>query len=260
MENVIEVNNLITYYGKRKILDNISFNVKKAETLVILGGSGCGKSTLLKHLIGLLKPYQGSIKILGKEIVGLKESELDAIRLKFGMLFQSGGLFNSMSVFDNVALPLREHTNLSEKVIKITTRIKLELVGLSGFENLMPSELSGGMKKRAGLARAMVMDPKILFFDEPSAGLDPIAAKALDFLILKLKKAFKMAIVIVTHEMGSAFRIADKMIMLNKGKIIFNGTPDEIVKSTDERVKAFLKGEVNENVMDTDMYLEMLTN
>ncbi|OGP63977.1 MAG: ABC transporter ATP-binding protein [Deltaproteobacteria bacterium RBG_13_47_9] len=241
MENAIEVRNLVTYYGDREILKNISFSTLQGETTVILGGSGCGKSTLLKHLIGLLKPMRGNILIRGKDITLMEEEELDEVRKKMGVLFQGAALLNSITVSDNVALPIREHTRLKESTIQIMVRMKLDLVGLSGFEHLYPSQLSGGMKKRAGLARAMALDPKMLFFDEPSAGLDPVTAAGLDELILKLKHVFKMTIVVVTHELSSVFTIADDVIMLDSGEVIFSGTLDQLKASNHPRVRMFLE-------------------
>lgn len=240
MEKTIEVTNLITHYGDRAVLKNISFSIPHGKTTVILGGSGCGKSTLLKHLIGLLKPTSGNISINGKDITVMNESELNEIRKKMGVLFQGAALLNSMTLADNVALPLREHTKLNEATIQIMERMKLDLVGLSGFENFYPSQLSGGMKKRAGIARAIALDPEFLFFDEPSAGLDPVTAAGLDELILKLRKVFRMTIVVVTHELASVFMIADYVIMLDYGDLLFAGPLSELKTSDKPRIKMFL--------------------
>src|SRR5271155_2181484 len=201
-------------YGDREILHGVSFDVKRGETLVILGGSGSGKSTLLRTLVGLEKPSSGEIWIKGKNIAAISDSEMDEIRKKIGMSFQGGALFGSMTVGENVALPLREHTKLEDTTIQIMLRLKLEQVGLEGFEYYMPSQLSGGMKKRAAVARALAMDPDILFFDEPSAGLDPIIAAGIDRLILELKQAFRMTVIVVTHELASAYLIADRMVLI----------------------------------------------
>jgi len=226
MENAIEVKGLVTHYGDREILRNISLSIPKGKTTVILGGSGCGKSTLLRHLIGLLKPTSGSILINGRDITAMNETELNEVRKKFGMLFQGAALLNSLSIADNVALPVKEHTRLEDSTIQIMVRMKLDLVGLSGFGGFFPSQLSGGMKKRAGIARAMALDPEIIFFDEPSAGLDPVTAAGLDELILKLRDIFKMTIVVVTHELLSIFMIADYVIMLDAGLYkLFSGYP-----------------------------------
>jgi len=241
MENAIEVKDLVAYYGEREILNNISLSIPRGKTTVILGGSGCGKSTLLKHLIRLLKPTRGSILINGKDITRMDEEELNEVRKKMGVLFQGSALFNSITVSDNVALPLREHTRLKESTIQIMVRMKLDLVGLSSFEHLYPSQLSGGMKKRAALARAMALDPEMLFFDEPSAGLDPVTAAGLDELILKLKHVFKMTIVVVTHELASVFTIADHVVMLDFGEVIFSGNLDELKASDHPRIKMFLE-------------------
>ena len=255
----IVVEKLVTYFDERLILDNINLRIRRGEALVVLGGSGCGKTTLLRHLIGLLQPHSGRIYIKGKDITALDEDGLNAIRKRMGMLFQGAALFNSMTLGDNVALPLREHTKLAESTIRIMTRIKLGLVGLAGFGNFKPAQLSGGMKKRAGLARAMAMDPEILFFDEPSAGLDPIIAAEIDALILKLKRAFRMTMVIVTHELPSAFLVADRILMLDSGRVIAMGTPQEIRSHQNPRVQQFLKREPNIENQDDEKYLRLIT-
>jgi len=236
----------------------VNLDIYPGETMVILGRSGCGKSTLLRHMVGLAKPTSGTISIAGRDITNLKESELFKTLKKVGLLFQSGALFNSMTVGDNVALQLREHTALEESTIKIMTRIKLELVDLSGFDDFKPAQLSGGMKKRAGLARALAMDPEILFCDEPSAGLDPVVARGIDDLILKLKRAFKMTIVVVTHELASVFAIADRIAMLHEGKVIACGTKDELKSSNDPRVVQFLNREADKEEIDRDKYFNSL--
>ena len=259
MESSIEVTRLVTHYGEREILKNISFSVPKGMTTVILGGSGCGKSTLLKHLIGLLEPTQGEILVHGNDITHMNEDEMTEIRRKMGILFQGAALLNSMTLADNIALPMREHTQLKEPTIQIMIRMKLDLVGLSGFENFYPSQLSGGMKKRAGLARALALDPELLFFDEPSAGLDPVTAAGLDELILKLKKVFKMTIVVVTHELPSVFSIADYVIMLDAGNVIFEGTLDELKKSSHQRIKMFLERSPEQETYSPDDYFKVIT-
>jgi phospholipid/cholesterol/gamma-HCH transport system ATP-binding protein len=255
----IVVKNLHVNYGDREILHGISFEAPAAETLVILGGSGSGKSTLLRTLVGLEHPTQGEIWIGNRDFAAMSESERDELRKKMGMSFQGGALFGSMTVGDNVALPLREHTKLDETTIHIIVRLKLDQVGLSGFENYMPAQLSGGMKKRAAIARALAMDPGMLFFDEPSAGLDPIIAAGIDELILKLKKAFRMTIVVVTHELASAFLIADHMILIDKGNIVAAGTPEELRLSTQPRVRQFLDRVPEPEMTDEIDYLQMLT-
>lgn len=258
MENAIEVKGLVTYYGEREILNNISLSIPRGKTTVILGGSGCGKSTLLKHLIRLLKPTRGSILINGKDITRMDEEELNEVRKKMGVLFQGSALLNSITVSDNVALPLREHTRLKESTIQIMVRMKLDLVGLSSFEHLYPSQLSGGMKKRAALARAMALDPEMLFFDEPSAGLDPVTAAGLDELILKLKHVFKMTIVVVTHELASVFTIADHVVMLDFGEVIFSGNLDELKASDHPRIKMFLERRPEKEAYSPEDYFRII--
>lgn len=255
----IIVRNLRVNYGDREILHDISFEVQVGETMVILGGSGSGKSTLLRTLVGLERPVSGEIWIQGKNFAAMSERDRDELRKKMGMSFQGGALFGSMTVGENVALPLREHTPLDDSTIEIMVRLKLDQVGLSGFENYMPAQLSGGMKKRAAIARALAMDPEILFFDEPSAGLDPIIAAGIDDLILKLKKAFHMTMVVVTHELASAFLIADRMILLDKGNIVANNTPAEFRQSQQSRVRQFLDRVPEPELAGEIDYLQMLT-
>jgi phospholipid/cholesterol/gamma-HCH transport system ATP-binding protein len=233
--------------------------VKHGETVVILGGSGSGKSTLLRSLIGLERPSSGQIWIKGKDIASVSNRELDEIKKKLGMSFQGGALFGSMTVGENVALPLKEHTELEDSTIEIMLRLKLDQVGLAGFEDYMPSQLSGGMKKRAAVARALAMDPEILFFDEPSAGLDPIIAAGIDQLILELKKAFRMTIIVVTHELASAFLIADRMVVVDKGYLVAMGTTDEMRASQQPRVRQFLDRLAEPEVAREMDYLQMLT-
>jgi phospholipid/cholesterol/gamma-HCH transport system ATP-binding protein len=258
-EAMISLRNLRVSYGEHEILHGISFDVQRGETLVILGGSGSGKSTLLRTLVGLESPTSGEIWLKGKNIAAISAAEMDEIRKKVGMSFQGGALFGSMSVGENVALPLREHTKLEDSTIEIILRLKLDQVGLAGFENYMPSQLSGGMKKRAAVARAMAMDPEILFFDEPSAGLDPIIAAGVDQLILDLKKAFHMTIVVVTHELASAFLIADRMVLIDKGNVVAIGTTAAMRSSTHPRVRQFLDRIAEPEVSQELDYLQMLT-
>jgi phospholipid/cholesterol/gamma-HCH transport system ATP-binding protein len=256
---MISVRDLRVKYGDREILHGISFDVTHGETLVILGGSGSGKSTLLRTLVGLEKPSAGQIWMKGEDIAAISHKGLNEIRKKLGMSFQGGALFGSMTVGENVALPLHEHTNLEDSTIDIVVRLKLNQVGLLGFEDYMPSELSGGMLKRAAVARAMAMDPEILFFDEPSAGLDPIIAAGIDHLILQVKKAFNMTIIVVTHELASAFLIADQMLLVDKGNIVAHGTPDFMRSSTQPRVRQFLDRVAEPEVAQELDYLQMLT-
>jgi phospholipid/cholesterol/gamma-HCH transport system ATP-binding protein len=256
---MIRVENLVTHYGDHLILNHVNLDFPTGETMVILGGSGTGKSTLLRHIMRLEMPTSGRILIKNHDICCMPEDRFNLIRRKIGMLFQGAALFNSMTIEENVALPLRELTQLEDSTIRIMTRIKLDLVGLNGFENYMPSELSGGMKKRAGLARALAMDPEILLFDEPSAGLDPITAAGIDSLILKLKNAFRMTIIVVTHELASAFMIADRITVMDHGEIIATGTPDEIRKSQHPRVLQFLNRTPESDAIDQQEYLRSLT-
>ena len=239
---MIVIKNLSKSFGKHKVLDIINLKIEKGKITIIMGGSGCGKSTLLKHLIGALKPDKGEILVEGNDITKMDENSLDNIRKKFGMLYQNGALFNSMSVGENVALPLREHTKLDNKIIEIVVKMKLELVGLTGFNELFPSQISGGMKKRVALARAIALDPQVVFYDEPGAGLDPVTRSVIDKLIADLSKKLNITSIVVTHEMGSAFTIADKIAMVHQGKIIANGTISEIKNSENEVVQQFISG------------------
>jgi phospholipid/cholesterol/gamma-HCH transport system ATP-binding protein len=258
-EPMIEVRDLVVRYGDRTVLDGISFTVYRGEIFVILGGSGCGKSTLIRNLVGLMRPTSGRIIIQGRDFTAMSEAERIDVRKKLGMCFQGSALLNSMSVGDNVALPLREHTRLNESTIDIMTKIKLELVGLGGYEDYMPAELSGGMKKRAGLARAMAMDPEIIFYDEPSAGLDPIVAVGLDQLIRKLQSTFNLTSVVVTHEMASVNLIADRVCILKEGRIVQIGTCAELRESSHPFVRQFLERRPDDEGVDTDKYLRSLT-
>ena len=244
-ETIIEVTDLVRKFGDRTVLDNISFDVHRGDTLVIMGGSGCGKSTLLRHMIGSMKPTSGSVKLFGEDITNLTERELERVRLRFGMLFQSGALLASQSVGENVALPLLQHTDKSVDEIEEIVKRKLQMVGLTGFEDLKPDEISGGMKKRVGLARALALDPELLFSDEPTSGLDPIMTAVVDQLTLKLTHGTHMTAVVVSHDMTSAFRIATRMIMLGHGGIVAQGTPDEIRNSPNPEVQQFIHGEAD---------------
>lgn len=255
---VIEVKNLVAHYGSRLILKGVSLDVREGEILVIMGGSGSGKSTLLRHLMALETPTSGTIRVLGQDVARLGMRALLALRRKMGVAFQGGALFSSMTVGDNIMLPLREHTSLDQKTMEIMARLKLEVVGLAGFEDLMPAELSGGMTKRAAFARAVVMDPRILFCDEPSAGLDPVVSSALDDLILKLRDAMDMAIVVVTHELESAFKIADRIAVLDHGEILFTGTVAELRGHPSERIQNLLNRRMEDEPIDPDEYLRRL--
>jgi phospholipid/cholesterol/gamma-HCH transport system ATP-binding protein len=238
----VQVLDVVKRFGARTVLDGICLDVFHGETLVILGGSGSGKSTLLRLMIGNDRPNGGDIIALGKNVCQMTAAELTNYRKSIGVLFQSGALFNSMTVADNIALPLREHTDLPEETIEIMVKIKLELVGLREHADKMPAQLSGGMKKRAGLARAIALDPKILFYDEPSAGLDPVTSAEIDRLIMDLNQKLGVTSVVVTHEMDSAFRIANRMVLLDRGKFVAEGTPEQMKSSDNPLVHQFIFG------------------
>ncbi len=256
---IIRVKNLDSHYGDRQILHDVNMDIEKGEIMVIMGGSGSGKTTLLRTMLGLNKPSRGEIHLMNQRITGLSTRELYKIRQQFGVSFQGGALFSSMSVRENIQLPLSEHTKLDQNTMDIMCRLKLEVVNLAGFENLMPAELSGGMLKRVALARAIIMDPKILFFDEPSAGLDPVVSAELDELIVRLKEAMNMTIVVVTHELESAFRIADRITVIDHGNVLITGSVDEVKNCDNERVQNLLNRRPRNDVIDADDYLKRLT-
>ncbi|GIX48394.1 MAG: ABC transporter [Candidatus Tectimicrobiota bacterium] len=241
MTVLIEVEHLVAHYGERCILDDVSFTVHEGEILVILGASGSGKSTLLKHMVGLLRPTAGTVRYHGQDLIHMEEEERAALLRRVGISFQSGGLFNSLTLADNIALPLREHGGFDEATIQALVRMKLSLVGLADAGHLLPEELSGGMKKRAGVARALALDPEILFFDEPSAGLDPITAAGLDQMILSLRRLLGLTLVVITHELTSIYTLADRALMLDQGKVIFLGSLAEVPRSTHPRVRQFFQ-------------------
>jgi phospholipid/cholesterol/gamma-HCH transport system ATP-binding protein len=258
-EAIVSVSSLRVDYGSREVLHGLTFEVRRGETLVVIGGSGSGKSTMLRTLVGLERPSSGEVRIKGVDITKAGAREMDGIRKRIGLAFQGGALIGSMSLGGNISLPLLEHTTLEPSTIEVMVRIKLEQVGLSGFENYSPSQLSGGMKKRAALARAMALDPEILFFDEPSAGLDPITAAGIDDLILSLKKAYALSMVVVTHELASAFLIADRIILLDRGNIVAMGPVDEVRNSEHPRVRQFLD-RIADSAQDDDVdHLRMFT-
>jgi phospholipid/cholesterol/gamma-HCH transport system ATP-binding protein len=234
--NIIEVRDLVVGYGADTVLENISFDVEEGEIFIVLGGSGCGKSTLLKHLIGLIKPISGRIRIDGDDISDCDEATFKKILRKIGVLYQSAALFGSMTIAENVSLPIKEYTDLPQKSVETLVKMKLKMVNLNGYENHLPSEISGGMRKRAGLARAMALNPKILFFDEPSAGLDPVTSVELDNLIIHLNKSLGTTMVIVTHELQSIFNVAHRVIMLDKKTkgIIAEGNPKYLKEHSDD--------------------------
>ena len=256
----IEVRNLVTHYGTREILHGIDLTVNDGEIMIIMGGSGSGKSTLLRYLLGLGTPTSGSIRLLGKDITRITAMEMHELRRNMGVAFQGGALLSSLTVGENVELPLREHhPNLDRRTMRIMARMKLEVVNLGGFEDLMPAQLSGGMIKRAAVARAIVMDPKLMFFDEPSAGLDPVVSAELDELILRLRDAMGMTIVVVTHELESAFKIADRITVLDKGHILMSGTVDEVRQSDNDRIQSLLNRRPGNEEIEADEYLRRLT-
>jgi len=246
-EPIIEVTDLVRDFYGRKVLNGISFKVFKGDTLIVMGGSGCGKSTLLRHVVGSMKPTSGSIKLFGQEITTMHEEELATVRRRFGVLFQSGALLQSLTVGENVALPIIERGKLAPEIVDLMVKMKLEMVGLTGFEHLKPAEISGGMKKRVGLARALALDPELLFSDEPTAGLDPIMTSVVDILTTEMTRKLGVTALVVTHDMVSAFRIGTRMIMLgtgpSQGKIVASGTPDEIRAHPNPEVQQFIKGE-----------------
>ena len=237
---VVEVDRLDFSFGQRQVLFDINLDVRAGEIMVIMGGSGSGKTTLLRHLVGLMPPQPGKVKLLDKDMGSLKPNQLLDLKRKIGVAFQFGALFSSMTVAENVKLPLRELTDLEEKTMDIMANLKLEVVNLSGFGELMPAALSGGMVKRASIARAIVMDPKLLFLDEPSSGLDPVVSSALDDLILKLREAMDISVVVVSHDIDSAFKIADRITVLDQGHILACARVEEIRSSTNERVQNLL--------------------
>ena len=249
---MIEIINLSKSFTNSKVLDSLNLIINSGEVIVIIGRSGCGKSVLLKHIIGLIKPDMGQVIVDENDITRLEEYEMDNIRLSFGMLFQGAALFDSMTVGENVGFTLREHTSMPEKEIQKKVANSLELVGLKGIEKLMPSELSGGMKKRVGLARAICNSPKIILYDEPTTGLDPIMADAINDLIIDLNNKLNVTSIVVTHDMVSAYKIADRIAMLYKGKIVAVGTPSEIKNTKDPIVKQFITGAAKGPITDLE--------
>jgi len=256
---VIEIRDLVAHYGDREILHGVDLTVHAGEIMVIMGGSGSGKSTILRQILGLNRPTSGSIRVLGVDITSAAPREMDRLRRNMGVSFQGGALFNSMTVGDNIKLPLREHAALDEQTMSIMCRMKLEVVNLAGFESLMPAQLSGGMIKRAALARALIMDPKLLFFDEPSAGLDPVVSAELDELILRIRSAMQTTIVVVTHDLDSAFRIADRITVLDQGDVLLVGTVEEVRRSRNPRIRDLLERRPRTLTVNAEEYLQRLT-
>jgi phospholipid/cholesterol/gamma-HCH transport system ATP-binding protein len=256
---VVSVDSLVAGYGERTVLDGVSLGVEEGEIRVIMGGSGSGKTTLLRCLLGLKEHTGGSVEVLGKPFGPRFPRNMRSVRKQMGVAFQTGALFGSMTVRENIQLPLRQHTRLDHRTMDIMARIKLELVNLGGCEDLMPSELSGGMVKRAAFARAMIMDPKLLIFDEPSAGLDPVTSAELDALIIELRAATQATMVVVTHELDSALSIADRITILGEGKVLMTGTVEEIRNSQDQRVQDLLNRRIRSTEFDAEAYFARLT-
>ena len=257
-EPAICVEKLYASYGDKPVLRDINVRVEAGEVMVIMGGSGSGKSTLLRHLLGLEVPVSGCVRVLGVDIVKAPRRAMQEMRRRIGVAFQSGALFSSMTVGENIMLPLREHARLDAETMRIMMRLKLDFVDLAGAEDLMPAQLSGGMIKRAAVARAIIMDPKVVFLDEPSAGLDPVVAAGLDELILQLR-ASGVSLVVVTHELESAFRIADRITVLDHGEILISDTVERVKASPNERVQALLTRRVEHARHTPEEFLRTLT-
>jgi phospholipid/cholesterol/gamma-HCH transport system ATP-binding protein len=251
---------LTSVFGERTVLDGVDLAIRHGEVFVVMGPSGCGKTTLLRHLCGLARPTLGSVSIEGRDVYSATAAQLRALRQRTGLSFQGGALLGSLSVIDNVALPLRENTDLPERVILATARMKLEMVGLLHAADLLPSSLSGGMRKRAAIARAIALDPEIVFFDEPSAGLDPITAAEVDNLICKLNKVFGITMVVVTHDLTSAYAIADRIVVLLDGRVAALGPRDEVWNSPDPRIRNFIErrlADAGARGMDVAAHMEL---
>ncbi|MBL8709721.1 MAG: ATP-binding cassette domain-containing protein [Rhodospirillaceae bacterium] len=255
---VIEVDRLDFAFGARQVLFDISLDVREGEIMVVMGGSGSGKTTLLRHLVGLMPPQPGKVKLLDKDMGALNRRQLLDLKRRIGVAFQFGALFSSLTVAENVKLPLRELTDLEERTMDIMANMKLEVCNLSGFGHLMPADLSGGMMKRASIARAIVMDPKLVFLDEPSSGLDPAVSSALDDLILKLRDAMDISVVVVSHDIESAFKIADRITILDKGRILISDRVDAVRNSPNERVQNLLHRRSEQIDVDPTEYLRRL--
>ena len=239
---MIRIQGLAKRLARKKVLDSVDLEIPTGKTIVVIGRSGTGKSVLLKHIVGLMQPDAGSIEIDGENIVGMKETNLNAVRKRFGMLFQGAALFDSLTVGENIGLGLREHHLMSESEIRVRVAERLEWVGLEGSEKLKPASLSGGMRKRVGLARAIAMNPQYILYDEPTTGLDPIMADVIDQLIRDMQKRMGVTSVVVTHDLASAYKIGDQIAMLNDGKIVFEGTPEETRNTRDPMVRQFIEG------------------
>ncbi|MBI5169681.1 MAG: ABC transporter ATP-binding protein [Candidatus Eisenbacteria bacterium] len=239
---MIKIRDLKIRLGKKQVLNGVDLDIPTGKTVVVMGRSGTGKSVLFKNIIGLMHPDSGSIEVDGQEVVGIPEKELNEVRKRFGVLFQSGALFDSMTVGENVGLPLREHTKLPDAEIRKRVADRLEWVGLKGVEAMKPASLSGGMRKRVGLARAIAMDPAYILYDEPTTGLDPIMSDVINRLIRSLQERIGVTSIVVTHDMNSAYHVADEMALLNEGRVVFTGTPDEARSTSDPIVRQFIEG------------------
>ncbi len=249
--SLIELRNVHKRFGRLVVLNGVSLSIEEGQSLVVIGASGSGKSVLLKHIVGLLKPDRGEVWYDGRRIDTASEREMDGIRQDFGFLFQMGALFDSLSVEENVAFPLVEHTRKPAAEIAKLVQQKLAMVGLDGTQKKMPGELSGGQRKRVALARAIALGPKVILYDEPTTGLDPIRSDVINELILKLKRELRVTSVVVTHDMHSAFKVADRIVMLNEGKIIFDGTPQQIQQSKNPFIRSFVLGEAGPKDLET---------
>jgi phospholipid/cholesterol/gamma-HCH transport system ATP-binding protein len=238
---MVQIRNLHRHFGSQHVLKGVNLDIPQGQTTVIIGGSGCGKSVMLKHLIGLMSPDSGEILINGRNIFDLNQNEIKQVRTKMGMLFQDAALFDSMNVYENIAFPLREHTEFGEEKIAQLVAEKLKAVGLSGIEAKTPSQLSGGMRKRVGLARAIVLNPDIILYDEPTTGLDPVMSRAIDDLIVETQNSLGGTTIIISHDIRATLRIANKVAMLHDGRIVAEGTPQEILHSSNPIVRAFIR-------------------
>jgi len=239
---MIRIRGLKKQLGGKQVLDGVDLDIATGETVTVIGRSGTGKSVLLKHVVGLMAPDEGSIEVDGENIVGMKENDINRIRKRFGMLFQGAALFDSLTVGENVGLALREHQRLPAGEIRRRVAERLEWVGLEGVENMKPASLSGGMRKRVGLARAIAMDPAFILYDEPTTGLDPIMADVIDLLVRQMQKRLQVTSIVVTHDLQSAFKVSDRFAMLNEGKIVFEGTPDQMRSTSNPLVRQFIEG------------------
>jgi len=247
-DSIIVIKDLVKKFGERLVIDHVCLTIEKGQTTVIIGPSGCGKTVLIKHIIGLLRPTSGQICFKGRRIDNLSERELDKVRTHFGFLFQGGALFDSLTVAENIAFPIRQHVNATDpKVLDEVVKEKLAMVGLDGFQNYYPARLSGGQQKRVALARAIALNPEVILYDEPTTGLDPIRADVINELILKLQRELGVTSIIVTHDMTSAYKIADRIVMLHNGKIIADGDADHIREHPHPIVQQFINGQVSED-------------